>query len=323
MGIVVEPQILRDETRSETRGMLGTTRPPKPGARCIPRKGKPRESFTFLPPHSQTRLLIFLKVVEEKMAPPGSSKSSSLHRRKMLEKRSAREEEAMAASKETAEENDEELLSDDEDEPESRGGGRRRAAGGGGRKIKWKYVGVLVLLFGTAVLPAALWVMDNAFSASNSALSASASAFASRAGLTPTPKARLVKFYEKHNPEKIAEVPSLIHKYAGSYPKMIKVLEAKYHDYGFFIGWKEDADFQKFMKQEAMKYFRKSQVLYKKHMPFRLRVAFYNMYHNLDRLVGTPIRLVYDLVLGTGNKKKTNRRKPTKRTRPSSTRTGK
>ena len=208
----------------------------------------------------------------------------------MNEKRMARDEQATAMEREVDD--------DDDDEEYLRPQRKKGSLSIGGKPIKWKFVAFLVLLTGTAVLPAALWVVDNVFSLSGSALAVSASALAGRMGFTPTPKNRLLKFYEKHNPEKVPEVPQLIHKYAGNYPKMIKVLEAKYHDYGFFIGWRDDADFKHFIKQESTRAFRKAQLYYRKYVPFKLRVAFYNMYANTERLLGPPLYVLDDLLFG-------------------------
>ena len=70
-------------------------------------------------------------------------------------------------------------------------------------------------------------------------------------GLMQTPKKRLVDFYQKHNQtDKLADdlVDATIMKYAGDYPTLIKKLERKYQDYGYFIGWEQEgglADVQK------------------------------------------------------------------------------
>jgi len=215
---------------------------------------------------------------------------SAVHRRKMDAKRAARDEAAAAEPAASYQDDDD----DEDDEDEVQPGGLQRSKGAS--KIKWKYIVMLGLLTGTAVLPAALWVVDNVASASGSALSASLSAFGGRVGLTATPKSRLEKFYEKHNPDKLPEIPALIHKYAGNYDKMIKVLEAKYHDYGFFLGWRDDAAFKTIAKTESIKYYNRALVYYRRYVPYKLRGAFYNMYYNAERILGPPIYLAYDVV---------------------------
>lgn len=170
------------------------------------------------------------------------------------------------------------------------------------RPFKWKYILFLALLTGTAVLPALLWVVDSA----GSAFALTAAAFFGK-----TPKARLVKFYRKHNPAKVDEVPKLINKYAGDYPKMIKVLEAKYGDYGFFLNWENDADFSKFAQKELRKYYKWCERYYKQYMPYRLRVAFFNMYTIIDNLVRPIVTLVRSIIFPsapTRSSKRTPRR---------------
>ena len=64
----------------------------------------------------------------------------------------------------------------------------------------------------------------------------------------------LTKFYKKHAPDKGAEaVDSAIAKYSGDYEKMVKILEAKYGDYGFFLEWEKDSDMRAIMKKETDK----------------------------------------------------------------------
>jgi hypothetical protein len=38
----------------------------------------------------------------------------------------------------------------------------------------------------------------------------------------------------------LEEVPHILSKYYGDYPKLVKNLERKYQDYGYFLGWEED-----------------------------------------------------------------------------------
>ena len=197
---------------------------------------------------------------------------SELHRRKMADKKSKRQpqDEPTPVIDSSSE--------DDEPGPRQQRG-QKKAKG-----IKWKYVAFLALLFGSAILPVVLWIVDHAGGLLGTGLTKAIGASTARMGLTPTPKDRLAKFYEKHNPEKVGEVDHLVQKYAGDYPKMIKVLEAKYGDYGFFLGWEQDRTFGKFMKTQAGEGAEIVQYYYKRHMPYKARVAFYKMYSLLDKI---------------------------------------
>jgi hypothetical protein len=199
---------------------------------------------------------------------------SELHRRKMAEKQDKRrpKDEPTPVIDSSSDEDDE------APGPQSRP--RKKEKGG----IKWKYVGFLALMFGTACLPAILWIVDNVGGLMGSGVSKSIGAATARMGFTPTPKDRLALFYAKHDEEKVEKVDHLVQKYAGDYSKMIKVLEAKYGDYGFFLGWEQDRTMTKFMKTQASEGLDKVQYYYKRHMPYKARVAFYKMYSLLDKV---------------------------------------
>ena len=49
-----------------------------------------------------------------------------------------------------------------------------------------------------------------------------------------------MSFYEKHDPTKLEEVPKIMAKYYGDYPKLVKRLERRYQDYGYFQNWEQD-----------------------------------------------------------------------------------
>merc|ERR1712232_867234 len=61
-----------------------------------------------------------------------------------------------------------------------------------------------------------------------------------RLGMGAVPRKRVMSFYEKHYPNKIEDIPDILSKYYGDYPKLVKKLERKYQDYGYFLGWEED-----------------------------------------------------------------------------------
>lgn len=97
---------------------------------------------------------------------------------------------------------------------------------------------LLILLVGTAVLPGLIYASDfiGSFLQKNHVLGQ----IGFRLGIGSVPKKRVMSFYEKHDPNKLSEVPVILSKYYGEYPKLVKKLERKYQDYGYFIGWEED-----------------------------------------------------------------------------------
>jgi hypothetical protein len=142
---------------------------------------------------------------------------SELHRRKMADKKSKRQPQDEPTPVIDS-------SSDDDDEPGPQSRRQQKKSNG----IKWKYVAFLALLFGSAILPVVLWIVDHAGGLLGTGLTKAIGASTARMGLTPTPKDRLAKFYEKHNPEKVGEVDHLVQKYAGDYPKMIKVRSRRF-----------------------------------------------------------------------------------------------
>ena len=54
--------------------------------------------------------------------------------------------------------------------------------------IKWKYVAFLALLFGSAILPVVLWIVDHAGGLLGTGLTKAIGASTARMGLTPTPR---------------------------------------------------------------------------------------------------------------------------------------
>ena len=97
---------------------------------------------------------------------------------------------------------------------------------------------LLILMTGTAILPALIYASDylGAFMAKNHVLGQ----IGFRLGMGAVPKKRVLSFYEKHDPTKLDEVPNILSKYYGDYPKLIKKLERKYQDYGYFLEWEQD-----------------------------------------------------------------------------------
>jgi len=97
---------------------------------------------------------------------------------------------------------------------------------------------MLLILTGTTLLPALLY-MGDWFGKVLQKQSIMGS-IGYKLGIGPSPKRRVISFYEKHDPIKIPDVPSTLARYYGDYPKLIKRLERKYGDYGYFLNWQED-----------------------------------------------------------------------------------
>jgi len=97
---------------------------------------------------------------------------------------------------------------------------------------------LLILMVGTTLLPGLIYASDflGAFMAKNNVLGQ----IGFRLGMGAVPKKRVMSFYEKHDPTKLNDVPDILSKYYGDYPKLVKKLERKYQDYGYFLGWEED-----------------------------------------------------------------------------------
>lgn len=100
-----------------------------------------------------------------------------------------------------------------------------------------------------------------------------------------SPKKRVMSFYEKHSPEKIDEVDVILAKYYGDYPKLVKRLERKYQDYGYFINWEKDEApmtlaFEKL--DETKVFFQKK---FNKHAPQSVKNASRNISYNVGTLI--------------------------------------
>jgi hypothetical protein len=97
---------------------------------------------------------------------------------------------------------------------------------------------LLILMTGSTLLPALIYASDylGNFMQNHHVLGE----IGFRMGMGAVPKKRVLSFYEKHDPEKLNDVPDILSKYYGDYPKLIKRMERKYQDYGYFMGWEED-----------------------------------------------------------------------------------
>jgi len=106
------------------------------------------------------------------------------------------------------------------------------------KKIKTLPLVMLILLTGSTVLPALIYAGDWAgnFVQRHHVLGA----LGHKLGVGATPKKRVLSFYEKHDPEKLDDIPKIMAKYYGDYPKLVKRLERRYQDYGYFKDWEQD-----------------------------------------------------------------------------------
>ena len=142
---------------------------------------------------------------------------------------------------------------------------------------------LLILLTGTTLLPAVLYVGDLAsnYLGNNNVLGQ----MGYRLGIGAVPRKRVLSFYEKHNPEKAAEVPTILSKHYGEYPKLIKKLERKYQDYGYFHGWEEDEAPMVMVRdslEEAYSYW--IQHVWNRYAPVQLRTAARNAKYNFNKV---------------------------------------
>jgi hypothetical protein len=97
---------------------------------------------------------------------------------------------------------------------------------------------LLIMMVGTTILPALIYASDmiGNYAQKHHVLGS----IGYRMGLGAVPRKRVLSFYEKHDPAKIEDVPTILAKHYGDYPKLVKKLERKYQDYGYFLGWEED-----------------------------------------------------------------------------------
>ena len=158
------------------------------------------------------------------------------------------------------------------------------AAGLGGGGIKTTPLILLILMVGTTLLPAILYAGDYAASVLSQNNVMGAIGF--RLGIGAVPKKRVVSFYEKHAPEKLDDVPGILAKHYGDYPKLIKKLERKYQDYGYFVGWEEDEAPVRIAKEHLHGLYHDVWLprYWNKYAPQILKTAFRNIRYNLTFL---------------------------------------
>lgn len=103
-------------------------------------------------------------------------------------------------------------------------------------------------------------------------------------GIGPTPKKRVVSFYEKHDPDKILSVDTIMAKYYGDYPTLIKRLERKYSDYGYFLNWEDDEAAMKLAFDKLYDTRDYIQTQFNVYAPRQMKVAVRNIKFNLGTI---------------------------------------
>jgi hypothetical protein len=166
--------------------------------------------------------------------------------------------------------------------PQHHGGTAPGGGGGGGGlgSIKRGPLILLIILTGTTLLPAVLYAGDYV----GKYLPNVVGNVGFRLGMGTIPKKRVTSFYEKHAPEKLAEVPKILGTHYGDYPTLIKKLERKYQDYGYFIGWENDEAPAKYVQETLQDLYGTWIRHWNKHAPQVLKTAFRNIRYNLTTL---------------------------------------
>jgi len=156
------------------------------------------------------------------------------------------------------------------------------SGGGAGGGIKTLPLIMLIMLTGTTVLPALLYMGDyfGAMIQKKHLLGN----IGHKLGIGPTPKKRVISFYEKHDPEKITTVDSILSKYYGDYPTLVKRLERKYGDYGYFINWEQDEAAMTLAFDHLWETRDMLATQFDRHAPAIVKTGARNMRHNLGFL---------------------------------------
>jgi hypothetical protein len=140
----------------------------------------------------------------------------------------------------------------------------------------------LVIMTGTTLLPAVLYAGDYASSilAKNDLMGS----LGYRMGIGSVPKKRVLSFYEKHSPEKVNDVPTILSKHYGDYPLLLRKLERKYQDYGYFIGWEEDEAASRMLKDHLADIYGMWIKQWNKYAPQVVKTAARNIRYNLTAM---------------------------------------
>lgn len=146
------------------------------------------------------------------------------------------------------------------------------------KPIKTLPLVMLVLLTGSTLLPAFIYAGD--WFGNMAQKHHFMGALGHRLGLGATPKKRVLSFYEKHDPTKLDDVPKILAKHYGSYPALVKKLERKYQDYGYFQRWEQDEAPLEFAKEKFEEMYDKTGKLWMTHAPQVVKTGARNARNN-------------------------------------------
>ena len=137
----------------------------------------------------------------------------------------------------------------------------------------------LILMTGTTLLPVVLYAGDyvSAFLAKSNLMGS----LGHRLNFGHVPRKRVLSFYEKHAPEKVPDVPKILAKHHGDYPLLIKKLERKYQDYGYFVGWEQDESPQRWLRENMSDAYAVWIKIWNRYAPQLLKTAARNARYNL------------------------------------------
>lgn len=140
----------------------------------------------------------------------------------------------------------------------------------------------LILMTGTTLIPALLYASDwlGAFFQKQNIMGG----IGYRFGVGPSPKKRIVSFYEKHDSTKLDQIDKIMSKHYGEYPKLVKKLERKYHDYGYFLDWEKDEAPMRLAKDQLLLTVDHISEQFDLYAPRPLKNAFRNVKFNLMSL---------------------------------------
>merc|ERR1712187_362708 len=99
-------------------------------------------------------------------------------------------------------------------------------------------------------------------------------------GVCLSPRKQVISFYEKHDPRKLPDVDGIISNYCGHYPTLVRKLERKYSDYGYFLHWENDVDPWKSLKRKLHKHFKIVRNLFNRYVPKFLKTRLMNIKYN-------------------------------------------
>lgn len=152
-------------------------------------------------------------------------------------------------------------------------------SGGVGGGIKTLPLIMLIMLTGTTVLPALLYMGD--YFGEMIQKKHLLGNIGHKLGIGPTPKKRVISFYEKHDPEKMNDVDGILSKYYGDYSTLVKRLERKYGDYGYFINWEKDEAPMTMAFDQLWETRDMLATQFDRHAPAIVKTGARNMRHNL------------------------------------------